>query len=126
MLKLLFIALGGAVGTSLRYGVGVGMKQWLGEGFPYGTLTVNLLGSILLAAAMEGLGDRQLLGVSLKLIVGTGIMGGFTTYSSFNLETLGLAEDGQWTRAIVYVVVTLVSCLAGAALGILAVRSIRG
>jgi len=124
--KLLLIALGGAVGTSLRYGIGVGMLRWLGSAFPYGTLTANILGSFLLGVVMESVGDRELAGVQLKLILGTGVMGGFTTYSSFNLETIRLAEQGAYGRAGLYLGLTLVVCLVAGVGGIALARSIRG
>ncbi len=126
MTKLLLIALGGAVGTSLRYGVGVGMTRWLGAGFPFGTLAANILGSFLLGVVMETAGDRQLAGVPVKLVLGTGVMGGFTTYSSFNLEALRLAEQGAWGRAGGYLGVTLLTCLLAGVGGIVLARSIRG
>ncbi|MCB9591301.1 MAG: CrcB family protein [Sandaracinaceae bacterium] len=125
MTKLLLIALGGAVGTSLRYGVGLGMLRWLGPTFPYGTLAANVIGSFLLAVVMESMGTRQLAGVPLKLVLGTGVMGGFTTYSSFNLETLRLAEQGAWGRAGLYLGATVVACLVAGVAGVALVRSLR-
>jgi len=124
--KLLLIALGGAVGTSLRYGIAVGMLKWLGNAFPFGTLTANVLGSFLLGVVMESVGDRELAGVQLKLILGTGVMGGFTTYSSFNLETIRLAEQGAWGRAGLYLGVTLVVCVVAGVGGVALARSLRG
>lgn len=126
MTKLLLIALGGAVGTSLRYGIAVGMLKWLGSAFPFGTLMANVLGSFLLGVVMESVGDRELAGVRLDLILGTGVMGGFTTYSSFNLETIRLAEQGAWGRAGLYVGVTLIVCLLAGVGGVALARSLRG
>lgn len=126
MWKLVVIALGGGVGTALRYGVGLGMTRWLGPSFPWGTLAVNVLGSFLLALVMEAAGPREILGVSAKLVLGTGVLGGFTTYSSFNLETIRLAEQGAWGRAAIYLGATLVTCILAALAGLVLARSIRG
>lgn len=124
--KLLLIALGGAVGTSLRYGIGIGMVRWLGRGFPFGTLAANILGSFLLGVVMESVGEREVVGVPWKLVLGTGVMGGFTTYSSFNLETIRLAEAGDFGKAGLYLSATLIACVVAGLGGIVLVRSIRG
>ncbi len=126
MWRLLLIALGGAFGTALRYGVGLGMTRWIGAAFPWGTLVANVLGSFCLGVVMEAAGQRELLGVSLKLIVGTGMMGGFTTYSSFNLETIRLAEQGAWGRAGAYLGVTVVTCFVAGFSGVALARTLRG
>ena len=123
MWKVLLIALGGGVGTALRYGLGVGMLRWLGAAFPYGTLAANVVGSLLLGVLMELAGARQIGGVDAKLVLGTGLLGGFTTYSSFNLETLRLAEQGAYGRAALYVAATLVTCLIAGASGVALARS---
>jgi fluoride exporter len=124
-MRLLLIALGGAVGASLRYGVGVGVSRLAGVGFPFGTLAANLLGSFLLGLLMEAAPERPIAGVPAKLVLGTGLLGGFTTYSSFNLETLRLAEQGQVGRAALYVGVTGVACLLAGAAGMGLARSLR-
>ena len=126
MIKLLLIALGGAVGTSMRYGIGLWVTRWFGQAFPFGTLAANVLGSFLLGVVMVSVGEREVVGVPLKLVLGTGVMGGFTTYSSFNLETIRLAEDGAWGRAGLYVSATLIACAVAAISGIALARSIRG
>lgn len=119
------IAIGGAGGTLLRYG----LSLWLNPMFAYlplGTLVANLLGSFGLGIVAELAGDHEVLGVKTQLIVGTGAMGGFTTYSSFNTETLRIAGAGLGGRALLYAGLTLGGCLlaglAGAALG----RRLRG
>lgn len=126
MTKLLLVALGGAVGTSLRYGVGLGVARWLGTAFPFGTLVANVLGSFLLGLLMEAAPERPIFGVEARLVLGTGMMGGFTTYSSFNLETLRLAEQGEWGRCGLYLGATLVVCLLAGLGGIWLARSLRG
>jgi CrcB protein len=126
MTTALLIAAGGALGTLLRYGVGVGLAPWLGSGFPYGTLAVNLLGSLLLVTLMETAPELRLLGVELRLLVGTGVLGGFTTYSAFNLETLRMVQQGQVGRAGLYLSATLIGCLVAGWLGLSLGRALRG
>lgn len=125
MIKVALIALGGAVGTAMRYGISVGVLRWLGPGFPFGTLLANVLGSFLLGVVMEVSGEREIAGVQAKLVIGTGVMGGFTTYSSFNLETLRLAEQGAWGRAGLYLGATVLVCLLAGLGGVALGRTLR-
>lgn len=124
VVKLLMIALGGALGTAMRYGISVGMLRWLGPAFPFGTLVANVVGSFLLGVVMELGGERQIAGVDAKLVLGTGMMGGFTTYSSFNLETIRLAEQGAYGRAGLYLGATVVTCLLAGLGGVAVARSL--
>jgi CrcB protein len=108
------IALGGAFGTLLRYWTNVASTSALGSALPYGTFAVNVIGSFLIGALGELGEGRALLGVPLRLVLGTGVLGGFTTYSSFNAETLRIAQSGELGRASLYALATLASCwLAG-------------
>lgn len=125
MWKVIAIALAGGAGTALRHGVNVGMVRWLGPSFPWPTLTVNIVGSLLLGVVMELAGDREIAGVQAKLVLGTGLLGGFTTYSSFNLETLRLFEQGAYGRASIYLGATLIVCLLAGAAGIALGRWLR-
>lgn len=102
------------------------MTRWLGADFPWATLTVNVLGSFLLAVVMEVAGARDIAGVPAKLVLGAGLLGGFTTYSSFNLETIRLAEQGAYGRAGLYGIVSLVVCLMAGLAGIALARRLRG
>jgi CrcB protein len=92
-----------------------------GSDFPRGTIFVNLLGSFLLALVMGISTSSTLMSLELRLFLGAGVMGGFTTYSSFNYETIELAVQGSWGAALFNVAVTLAGCLlagvAGLALG---------
>jgi CrcB protein len=125
MWKLMLVALGGGVGTALRYGLGLGVLRWLGAYLPWGTLAANVLGSMLLGVVMEASGEREWLGVPLKLVVGTGVLGGFTTYSSFNLETLRLFEQGAWARGMGYLLATMLLCLAAGLGGVALARAVK-
>lgn len=109
--------LGGALGTACRYGVGLGLAALLGPAFPYGTLAVNLLGSALMGLLYALVVASPANGPAMALIVGTGFLGGFTTFSAFSLDTVRLVEDGQVPRALLYLGLTLAGCLAATALG---------
>lgn len=126
MLKLLLIALGGALGTSLRYGLGVGMTKWLGPSFPFGTLAANVIGSFLLGVVMASAGDREIAGVRWTDLLGIGVLGGFTTYSSFNFDVIRLAEHDEWGKAGLYLLATVVVCVLAGLGGLMLGRSIRG
>jgi CrcB protein len=124
--NVVLIGVGGGIGTALRYGIAVGAARWLGLGFPWGTLAVNVIGSLLLGVVMELAGTREIAGVQAKLVLGAGVLGGFTTYSSFNLETIRLAEQGAYGRAGAYLLATLLGCLLAGVAGVALARSLRG
>lgn len=126
MTKLVWICMGGAVGSGARYLVSVWCTQKLGGHFPYGTLAVNVLGSLLLGILMYVSLNTQAFSPTVRLGLTVGVMGGFTTYSTFNHETFRYLQQGAVGTAASYVAVTLVcACLAGA-LGWYAARSIAG
>jgi CrcB protein len=124
--RLLLICLGGAAGTGLRYLVTGIAAAWLGAGFPYGTLAVNITGSFLIGVIQEVGLTTLVIPPDLRLFLTVGVMGGYTTYSSFSYETLRLVEDGVWLRATLNVVVTTGACLGGCYLGIALARSLVG
>lgn len=111
----LWVGLGGALGSIARYQLGR-VAAARAPGFPWGTLVVNLLGSLLLAVLMA-LVLRGRISDNVRIALGTGVLGGFTTYSSFNYETLALVHDGAYGRATIYVLATVVGCFAVGALG---------
>jgi CrcB protein len=115
--RLWWIGLGGAVGTLARYGVAIWCQQRFGASFPWGTLVVNVIGSFLLAVVMQVAISTTLLSETSRLALSTGVMGGFTTYSSFNYETTKLLEEGAWKTACVNVAVTVLACLIAGLLG---------
>jgi CrcB protein len=117
MARFLLICLGGAVGTGARYLFATAMTRAFGN-FPFGTLGVNVIGSFLASVVMVLALEKSALSPDLRLIVVTGGLGGFTTYSSFNYETLHLAQSGATMLAIVNVAVTLVTCLLAGIAGI--------
>ncbi|HEX7488273.1 MAG TPA: CrcB family protein [Anaeromyxobacteraceae bacterium] len=119
--RFVLVCLGGAAGTGARYLLATGALRWLGPAFPWGTLGVNLLGSLLLGAVME-LAVLGYLTPDLRVVLASGVMGGFTTYSSFNQETLGYLGRGAWWFGGSYLAGTVVGCLAAGALGVAAAR----
>ncbi len=126
MERFLWVCLGGALGSGARYLAWSALTTRLGAGFPWGTLAVNLGGSFLLSALMViGLAGEYV-SRAWWLSLTTGLMGGFTTYSTFNYETLALFRDGRVGAAAAYVVLTLLLCLAGGVLGHLAGRALVG
>jgi CrcB protein len=122
--RLFLISLGGAVGTAARYLLSVWLLRALGPAFPYGTLAVNVIGSFLLGVVMQAGGDASPLSPTARLVLGTGVMGGFTTYSAFNYETLQYLQQGAWATAGLYVAATLLGCLGAGAVGLAVARAL--
>ena len=124
MARFLLICLGGAIGTGARYLVAVWMARAVGTAFPYGTLLVNVSGSFLLGLLMQLPLSTQVISADMRLIIGTGLLGGFTTYSTFNYETLALLREDAWGVALANTAATLIGCLVAGALGIGLVRAV--
>jgi fluoride exporter len=124
MQPVLLVALGGALGSVLRYLTGVVAARWLGLEFPWGTLIVNLVGSFLIGVVNELASDALTLSPEARLFLATGVMGGLTTYSTFSHETVRLVEAQAWTSAWINVTVTTVACVGLCFGGIAAARSI--
>jgi CrcB protein len=120
--RFLLICLGGAAGTGARYLCGGWAQRLFGAAFPYGTLGVNLVGSFLIVVIMHlGLVKGAISG-DLRVILTTGVMGGFTTYSSFNYETVGFLRAGAFALAFLNIGATLLGCLVAAGLGLAVTR----
>jgi len=107
---LLFVALGGALGSALRYLVNVSLPRLFGHGFPYATMTVNVLGSFVMGVLVVVLAMKG--GNRFAPFLMTGILGGFTTFSAFSLDAAKLWEAGEVTTAAGYVIGTVVLGLA--------------
>jgi len=126
MLRLLLVCLGGALGSGVRYLVGAWVASALGGGFPFGTLLINATGSFLISVVMYLGLAAGVVGPDLRVFLAVGILGGYTTYSSFNYETLALVERGAWIRGALYLAATLLGCLAAGGLGLAAARGLAG
>ncbi|MEB2312822.1 MAG: fluoride efflux transporter CrcB [Sorangiineae bacterium] len=122
MERLAWVCLGGALGSGTRYLVATWAGRTLESAFPFGTFIVNVAGSFLLMVVLELALSTELVGPNLRLALTTGFMGGLTTYSTFNYETLTLLRERAWLLAIGNVAFTLVSCLAAGVAGMTLVR----
>ena len=118
-MNLLFVILGGALGSAMRYLLSGVIAERVGDSFPFGTLAVNILGSIAIGffATLTGTEGRWLVPPAARVFFMTGICGGFTTFSSFSLQTLTLARDAEWLYAGLNVLGSVVLCLLGVWLG---------
>ena len=126
MTRVVLVALGGAIGSVARYGVGAVAAQLLGSTFPWGTLLVNLSGSFLIAVVMHVALAGTAISLELRIFLTTGIMGGYTTYSSFNYETLALIDQRAYGLAGLNVAATVVGCFLAGVLGLAAGRALAG
>lgn len=125
MNQLIVIAIGGAFGAIMRFLVSTGLYQWLGRGFPYGTLLVNVLGSFLIGLLSETLIlQRVTIALDYRVAILVGFIGAFTTFSTFSLETFYLLEQGQINKALLNVAISVSSCLFAVWLGLLAGRGL--
>lgn len=118
MQNLIAIAAGGAIGSVLRYGVGNMVTRVSGTGFPWGTLTVNALGSLLFGLLAFWLMERFPAESALRSFLLVGLLGAFTTFSTFSWETLGLLQHGELLRAMLNVLGSVVLCVALAFAGL--------
>jgi len=124
MARFLLICAGGAAGTGARYLLGGWAQRTLGTAFPYGTLIINALGSFLIVIIMHLSIERGVISADLRLVLTTGVMGGFTTYSTFNYETIRLFQDGALGLGALNLAATVLVCLLAGGLGVLVCRAI--
>jgi CrcB protein len=118
----LLVFLGGGIGAALRHGVNVGAARLLGTGFPYGTLTVNVVGSLLMGLLVAYLAFKGEASQHWRLFIATGVLGGFTTFSAFSLDVAVLYERGAVWLAFGYVAASVVLSIAGLFAGLFLVR----
>jgi CrcB protein len=126
MSRFLLICLGGAVGTGARYLTALWAAAALGSSFPFGTLIVNVLGSFLIAFIMHVGGATELISSDARAILTTGVMGGFTTYSTFNYETTNYLREGAWLFAAANATATVAGCLVAGFAGLAVARLVVG
>ncbi|UZK70827.1 fluoride efflux transporter CrcB [Sphingomonas sp. S1-29] len=122
-MSYLLVMAGGAIGAAARHLVGRATLAWFGPNYPFGTLAVNLLGGIAMGLlfgllARIGEGSEQ-----VRLFVGVGVLGGFTTFSAFSLDTMLMLERGELVPALGYVVLSVAGAIAALALGLSIARA---
>ena len=124
MMNVLFVAAGGAIGAALRHLSGVWTLRMFGPGYPWGTLFVNVLGSLLMGFFIAWLVKRTGTSNEIRLFVATGILGGFTTFSAFSLDVANLVEKGAMSGAIGYIAASVFFSLAAVFIGLWVGRAV--
>ena len=119
-----YVALGGAAGSALRYIIASGIQARSAGTFPLGTLIVNISGSILLGLVLRYGLEAPAISPEVRALLTTGVIGGYTTFSTFSYETAALIEEGDWRRAALYVGLSVVISLAGTFLGFAGARGL--
>jgi len=123
MNQLLLIGIGGAVGAISRYGLSSLVYQFTGRGFPWGTLVVNVVGSLLMGFLSVWLIER-VVSTDLRALLMVGFLGALITFSTFSIETLTLIEQGAHARAFANMLASVIVCVAAAWLGVLIAKSV--
>ncbi len=123
-MNTLLVMAGGAIGAALRYHYGQLSGRLFGMGWPWGTLGVNVIGGLAMGLLAGWLAMRAQGGESIRLFVAVGILGGFTTFSSFSLETVQMIQRGQWFSASLYALASVVASVGALALGLGLVRAV--
>jgi CrcB protein len=118
MTPFLLVGAGGALGAMARYGAGLAQARLAPGGFPWATLTVNGLGGLLMGLLVGWLAHRGAGGEGLRLFAGVGVLGGFTTFSAFSLETALMIERRDWTGAALYAGVSVILSVAAVFAGL--------
>ncbi len=126
MQHYLAIALGGALGSVLRFAMNEAVSARFGRAFPWGTLSINVIGSFLIGLLAVLLVERWDVSPAVRLGLMVGVLGGFTTFSSFSLEVVNLAQNGALLRAMLYVLASVTVCVLAAAAGIHLARTSLG
>ena len=126
-MNLLLVILGGALGSGLRHLLSGVVAARVGETFPFGTLAVNVIGSVAIGffATLTGPEGRWLVSPAVRIFFMTGVCGGFTTFSAFSLQTVNLARDAEWLYAGLNVLASVAVCLIGVWLGHLAAAALN-
>lgn len=124
MNQTLAIAAGGAVGALLRFWMSNGIHALLGRGFPYGTLAVNVLGSLAMGFLYIVMIERLSVGGEWRAFALVGLLGAFTTFSTFSIETLNLLEQADYGKAVANMAISVIACVGAAFVGVIAARQL--
>lgn len=123
MYHVVLVAIGGAIGSALRYLTGIAALRMMGPNFPWGTLTVNVVGSFAIGILSHVIMARFGASEALRLLMITGVLGGFTTFSAFTLDAVVLAERGAVVMPLVYIMASVTLSIGAALLGLGLARS---
>ncbi|KXJ42900.1 MAG: camphor resistance protein CrcB [Cycloclasticus sp. Phe_18] len=124
MNQILAIAAGGSIGAVMRFFVSTGIYSWLGKDFPYGTLAVNVIGSLLMGLLYELFLQRLSVSPEVRALLLVGFLGAFTTFSTFSIETINLIEQGDVLKAITNVLASVILCVLAAWVGLQIARQL--
>jgi CrcB protein len=124
----LYVALGGALGSMARFWMGGAVAAWLGPSYPWGTIFINIIGSFVIGfyGALSGPFGAAPGSINARAFVLVGICGGFTTFSSFSLQTFELAQQQRWWGAAANIVISVVVCLIATWAGVAFARALGG
>ena len=122
-MNFLLVLVGGAVGSVARYGVGRLTLSAFGPNYPWGTLAVNLIGGFLMGVLVGTLA-RTSGSENTRLLLGVGVLGGFTTFSAFSLDAVSMIEGGQWGAAIVYALASVIGSVVALFAGLYLIRAV--
>ncbi len=127
MLSYMWVAIGGALGTTARYWLSGVVARSVGETFPWGTLVINVTGSFVIGffGALTGPDGRVFVGSTARQFVMVGMCGGYTTFSSFSLQTLNLMNDGEWLQAGANIGLSVLLCMIAVWAGVVLAGSIN-
>ncbi|MCC6179789.1 MAG: fluoride efflux transporter CrcB [Chloroflexi bacterium] len=123
-MDVLWIGLGGFLGANVRFALGVWIAGRLGSEFPWGTLLINVTGSLLIGVILTLLTEKIVADPAWRLLLVVGFLGGYTTFSSYTMEALVLVQEGEWLGAVGYVLGSNVIGLGAAAVGMMFARAI--
>lgn len=117
MATVLWIGIGGFIGANSRYWLGSLINRWLGTGFPWATALVNISGALLIGIIATLFADKAVANESLRLFLIVGLLGGYTTFSSYSFEAVSMMQDERWMSAISYLVLSnvvgILACVGG-------------
>ncbi len=124
MIGVIAIVIGGALGSLCRYFMSMNIYLLLGKSFPYGTLAVNILGSIIIGSVYILAMEKITISEELRAGITVGFLGAFTTFSAFSIETMNLIESGEITKAGLNIILSAILCIVGCWLGMSITRQL--